>query len=42
MNTNPTNPNPTCNRIIKAAFKKFVDILDTKSDYYILKYYIDE
>ena len=36
------NGNKHNNKIIKKYFKEFVNILDTKSDYYILNYYINE
>ena len=50
MNNNTTNnnennkPNNNINnkKILKRCFKEFVDILDTKSDYYILNYYINQ
>ena len=34
--------NPKNNKIMRAAFKKFVGALDSKSNFYILKYYINE
>jgi hypothetical protein len=29
-------------RVLKKYFKEFINILDTKSDYYILNYYMNE
>ena len=29
-------------KVLKKYFKEFINILDTKSDYYILNYYINE
>ena len=45
MNNNANNnPGSKVNnkKILKRCFKEFVDILDTKSDYYILNYYINQ
>ena len=49
MSNNPNsnannNPNSNVNnkKILKRCFKEFVDILDAKSDYYILNYYINQ
>jgi hypothetical protein len=33
---------PKNNKIMRAAFKKFVGALDSKSNFYILKYYVNE
>ena len=34
--------NTNNNKVVKRCFKDFVSILDLKSDYYILNYYVNE
>ena len=41
MNNNANN-NANNKKILKRCFKEFIDILDTKSDYYILNYYVNQ
>ena len=39
---NKANNNVNNKKILKRCFKEFIDILDTKSDYYILNYYVNQ